>query len=115
MLMNPVLRILNNETVWMILEELSKSPKTPPDLAKRFDMSIANVNNFISRLFDLEVIKKVKKIRSGRGRPFTQYAMNKNQVFIIMPSQGKKYYIENGDIAINEIKEIIKRNKGELI
>ena len=48
--MKPVLRILNKETVWMILEELSKGPKTPTELAKKFDMSIANINNFISRL-----------------------------------------------------------------
>lgn len=113
--MERVLKTLGKDTVWLILEELSKGNATPTGLAKKFDMSVANVDNFMSRLMDLGIVKKVKKIKKGRGRPFTEYSLDSGPVFIIMPSIGKKASIDSNEGLLKEIKDIIKKNKGEYI
>lgn len=113
--MERVLKTFGKDTVWLILEELSKGNATPTDLAKKFDMSIANIDNFMSKLADLSIVKKTRKIKKGRGRPFTEYSLDKGPIFIIIPQIGKKISLEANDEVIKELKELIKKNKGEYI
>ncbi len=113
--MERVLKTLGKDTVWLILDELSKGNATPTELAKKFDMSVANIDNFMSRLMDLGIVKKTKKIKKGRGRPFTEYSLDQGPVFIIIPSIGKKVSLNASEEVLKEIKELVKKNKGEYI
>lgn len=113
--MERILKTLGKDTAWLILEELSKGNTTPTDLAKKLDMSVANIDNFMSKLSDLGIVKKGKKIKKGRGRPFTEYILDKGPIFIIIPQIGKKISLEANDELIKELKELIKKNKGEYI
>ncbi len=114
--MDRTLRVLSKDTAWMILEELGKGNKTPTELASKFDMSVANVDNFLSKLEDKRIVKRVKKIRKGRGRPFTEYALEeKGPIFILMPAEGKRYYIEGSEEAAKALADIVKKHKGGLI
>ncbi|MBW2991588.1 transcriptional regulator [Candidatus Woesearchaeota archaeon] len=110
-----ILRVLGKDTVWLILEQLGKGNTTPTELAKKLDMSVANIDNFMSKLEDLGIVKKVKKIRKGRGRPFTEYSLDKAPVFIIIPSKGKKICLKGDEYVIKEVEELAKRNKGETL
>lgn len=110
-----ILKVLGKETAWLILEQLGKSNTTPTELAKTLDMSVANIDNFMSKLEDLGIVKKVKKIRKGRGRPFTEYSLDKAPVFIIVPSIGKKICLEGNEDVIKQVEELAKKNKGEQI
>lgn len=108
-----ILKVLGKETAWLILEHLGKSNTTPTELAKKLDMSVANIDNFMSKLEDLGVVKKVKKIRKGRGRPFTEYSLDKAPVFIIIPSTGKRICLQGSEDIIKQVEELAKKNKGE--
>ena len=111
--MDRILKVLGKDTAWMILEELGRGNRTPTELASKFDMSVANIDNFLSKLEDKRIVKRVKKIRKGRGRPFTEYALEeKGPIFILIPSKGKRYYIEGSEHAVKAVSEVVKKNKG---
>lgn len=110
-----ILKVLGKETAWLILEQLGRSNSTPSELAKKMDMSVANIDNFMSKLEDLGIVKKVKKIRKGRGRPFTEYSLDKAPVFIIIPSTGKKICLQGDDDVIKQVEELVKKNRGETL
>lgn len=110
-----ILKVLGKETAWLILEHLGKGNATPTDLAKKLDMSVANIDNFMSKLADLGIVKKVKKIRKGRGRPFTEYSLDKAPIFIIIPSIGKKICLQGDNDIIEQIEELSKKYRGEIL
>ena len=112
---NNIAKILSKDTVWLILEELSRGNKTPTELAEKFQMSVANVDNFLARLEDKQIVRRVKKIKKGRGRPFTEYAIDKCPIIVMMPSLGKKVLLEVDQKIIDELNEFIRKNNGEQI
>ena len=112
---NNIAKILSKDTVWLILEELARGNKTPTELAEKFQMSVANVDNFLARLEDKQIVKRTKKIKKGRGRPFTEYALDRCPVIVMIPSQGKKVLLELNDADLNELNEFVRKNNGEQI
>lgn len=111
--MDRTLKLLGKDTVWLILEELGKGNRTPTQLADKFRMSIANVNNFLEKLEDKRIVRRVKQIKGARGRPFTEYALDHAPVFVLIPSKGKRVMINDTDEVLNEIEKLKKDNNGE--
>ena len=109
------MRVLGKETVWLILQELSKKNMTPTEMSEKFDMSIANINNFLAKLEEYQIVRRVKKIKGGRGRPFTEYSLDLGPIFILLPSVGKKIKIDYDAAVVKEIEELAKKHKGELL
>jgi len=112
---NNIDKILTKDTVWLILEELSRGNRTPTEMAEKLDMSVANIDNFLARLEDKQIVKRVKKVRKGRGRPFTEYALDRCPVVVMIPAQGKKVLLELNNNDLEELNEFIRKNNGEMI
>ncbi len=113
--MHKLLKILSKETVWLILDELSSRNLTPTDLSKKLDMSVANVDKFMDLLEEAGIVVKNKKIRKGPGRPFTEYALAKGQVFIVDFGSGKKTILPYNEKLSEDVNSLIKKYRGENI
>ena len=113
--MHKLLKIVSKETVWLILDELSHKNQTPTDIAKKLEMSGANIDKFLELLEEVGIVKKVRKIKKGPGRPFTEYGLGNGPIFIVDFSNGKKCVLQNNEELSKEINVIIKKYKGEQI
>ncbi len=113
--MNKLIKILNKETAWLILDELRQKNQSPSDLAKKLDMSVANVDKFIEMLVDAEIVNKTKKIKKGPGRPFSEYGLAQGFILIVNFADGQKQVIPNTDKASEDIATLVKKHKGETL
>ena len=83
-------------TKWEIIEEISKKPASPSELAKKLNTTIANISQQL-RLLQTAGLTKRKKISQLKpGKPRTQFSIADDFAIIIVasPDYAKKKLIK---------------------
>ncbi len=85
------------KTNWKLIKKLSEKEQTPTELAKNLNMSIANVDHYLSILERNKIVKKISKVKTNKkGRPFNLYGLDKGFIYVIeaIPKESKKIFLE---------------------
>lgn len=72
-----------SESKWNILSELSKAPKSPIELSKIFNTTVANISQQLRLMEALGIVAKTKISNSKKGKPRTQYFIKDDIYYMV--------------------------------
>jgi len=91
-----LLEVISSGARWRVIQALAKRDSTPSELAKKFETSIANITQQLSKLESEGLVKRAGVKRQGVGRPFTRYSLDRGFVLLIgaIPGKAEKVLLE---------------------
>ena len=81
---------------WDILSELAKEPRSPMQLAKVFDTSIANISQQLRLMEAMNLVAKTKIQNKEKGKPRMQYSIKNELIYLVRLGKNfaKKEFLE---------------------
>ena len=88
-----------NKTKWKIIEELSKTNKSPTYLAKKLKITLPSVHAHLKAMEQEKLVKKAGFIK-GKTRPYAEYSIGNGFVYVIkaLPNETEQRFLEANKI-----------------